>query len=425
MSLDTPGDIAPIVPVNRIRSIDALRGFALLGILVINVQWMAMIEGAASNPTVYPRFEGVNRWLWIVAHLFVEQKFMTFFSMLFGAGILLMTRRVEARGKSAKAIHYRRMLALLVIGLLHAYFVWYGDILVTYALCGMIVYGLRNWSPRTLIVAGIAVLSVSSILSLTSGWSLPSWPAETLDDLARDWQPGVDAIARDIAAYRGGYLEVFRYRAPSAFAFQTVLFLFWGLWRAGGLMLIGMGLLKLGFFGAQRPNSFYHRLMWIGFLVGLPIVALGIYLNMRNDWAMEYSFLLGGQFNYWAGLFVAMGWIGCVMLLSRSKRFVRATWLLAAVGRMALTNYLMQSILCTWIFYGYGLGLYGHVERLGQLMIVLGVWALQLVASPLWLRRFRFGPAEWLWRSLTYRHMQPIRGRATASIVDESLSSSA
>ena len=409
MSVDTPAPPAPVSPLDRIHSIDALRGFAVLGILIINVQWMSMIEGAATNPTIFPPFEGANRWVWILSHLLAEQKFMTIFSMLFGAGVILMASRVEARGLSSKGLHYRRMMVLLLIGLVHAYLIWFGDVLVTYALCGMLVYPFRNRAPRTLIIAGVAVVAVSSILSLASGWSMQFWPRETMNGMIEDWQPGPERIAQDMAAYRGSYLEVLRYRAPSAFAFHTSVFLFWALWRAGGMMLAGMGLFKLGVFSARRSRQFYLTLLGTGLFIGIPIVAWGILLNLRAAWAIEYSFFFGIQFNYWASLIVSMGWVALVMLACQSRGFAPFTTPLVAVGRMALTNYLMQSVLCTWIFYGYGLSLYGRVERPGQLMIVLGIWVFQLIVSPLWLRHLRFGPAEWFWRSLTYGRRQPMR----------------
>jgi uncharacterized protein len=124
---------------------------------------------------------------------------------------------------------------------------------------------------------------------------------------------------------------------------------------------------------------------------------------------MEYSMFLGTQFNYWGSIFVSCGYIGIMMLICRSALLGWLISTLAAVGRMALTNYLMQTVICTTIFYGFGFGLYGSVERVWQLMIVFAVWAAQLVWSPLWLARFRFGPAEWLWRSLTYGRRQPMR----------------
>ena len=399
----------PTSEASRITSIDTLRGFALLGILIINIQWMAMIEGAGMNPTIYPAFEGLNRWVWAFGHLFADQKFMTIFSMLFGAGILLMTSRIETRGESPTRLHYRRMVFLILFGIAHAYLIWYGDILFIYALCGMLIYPLRRRSTRSLVMLGLVALTVGSVLSLLFGWSLQFWSPEDLAEFQSEWAPTAERIAADMASYRGGYGDVFLYRAPTAFEFQVFLFFVWGIWRAGGLMLVGMGLFRLGIFGAERSRAFYARLALTGLLVGLPAVGYGVYKNIAASWSLEYSPFFGSQYNYWGSLIVSLGWIGVIMLACKNPRFRHTTRALAAVGRMALTNYLMQSIICTMIFYGYGLGLYGSVERFGQIMIVLAVWTLQLVVSTIWLRHFAFGPAEWLWRSLTYKRRQPLR----------------
>jgi uncharacterized protein len=145
----------PIRPSQRIVALDALRGFAILGILIMNIQSFAMIEAAYFNPTAYGDLTGLNKWVWILSHMLADQKFMTIFSMLFGAGIILFTTRAEAKGRSALKLHYRRTFWLLVIGLLHAYLLWTGDILVPYALCALVVVLFRKWSPTMLAIVGL------------------------------------------------------------------------------------------------------------------------------------------------------------------------------------------------------------------------------------------------------------------------------
>jgi uncharacterized protein len=198
-------------------------------------------------------------------------------------------------------------------------------------------------------------------------------------------------------------------RAPTAFEFQTLTFLFWGGWRAGGLMLLGMALHKWGILTAQRPARIYIRLAIIGCVVGFPLILDGVRRNFAAEWAFEFSLFIGFQFNYWGSLFVSMAYLSAVMLVVQSGILARARRTLAAVGRTALTNYLGQSLVATFIFYGHGLGLFGSVSRVQQVLIVVGIWAVQCVASVLWLRHFRYGPAEWLWRSLTYMQFQRIR----------------
>ncbi len=174
-------------------------------------------------------------------------------------------------------------------------------------------------------------------------------------------------------------------------------------------MLVGMGLYKLGVFSAALPARTYKKMILAAVCLGFPLVIAGVWFREATDWAMETGFFGGSQFNYWGSLFVALGWVGAMMLFCQSRA---GSWLyraFAAAGQMALTNYLMQTLLCTTLFYGHGFGLYGRVERTGQILIVFAVWAIQLLWSPWWLARFRFGPFEWAWRSMTYWRMQPLR----------------
>ena len=407
-STDAPSHAAPVVQDARIDSIDVLRGFALLGILVMNIQLFAMPDAAYFNPTAYGDLEGANFYVWLGGRMLADQRFMTIFSMLFGAGIVLMTARAEERGPTGR-VHYRRMAWLALIGLLHAHLLWAGDILFLYAVCGMVAYPFRKQSPRTLLVIGTATVAVASAIFLAVGLSMPYWPAEGLAEVTKGWQPPQAVVDSTLAAYRGGWLDQLPLRSMTALGFETVAILFWGGWRAGGLMLIGMALFKLDVFSARRSPRFYGALIAVALLVGLPLEAYGVVLDFRHGWAATWSFFQGKQFNYWPSIAVSLGYVGLVMLACRSNALRRATRPFAAVGQTALSNYLLQTVICTTIFYGHGLGLYGSVDRLGQFGVVAAVWAVQLIVSPLWLRRFRFGPAEWAWRSLTYGARQPLR----------------
>ncbi len=397
---------APVSQSARIDSLDVLRGVALLGILVMNIQLFAMPSAAYFNPTVYGDLTGPNLFVWGVSRMLADQKFMTIFSMLFGAGIVLMSGRA---GTGARRLHYRRMASLLVIGALHAHLLWPGDILFLYAVCGMLVYPLRHQPPRKLLVFGLLALAVASLMSIGSGLSLPSWPQVDRDALVEEmWQPTPEKIDAELAAYRGSWLDQQPVRSASAFAFETFLLVKWGLWRAGGLMLVGMALFKIGVFSAKRSPRFYAALVALAVAVGLPFQAYGIALDFEGGWAV-WSFFVGLQFIYWPSIAVSLGYVGVVMLACRTPLLRRFTRPFAAVGRTALTNYLLQTVVCTTIFFGHGLGWYGSVDRVGQLAVVVTVWAAQLLASKLWLRWFRFGPAEWTWRALTYGIRPPLR----------------
>ena len=401
----------PVQEADRIVAIDVLRGFALLGILVVNIQSFSMPDAAIFNPTAYGDLTGANRWVWYLTHVLFEQKFMTIFSMLFGAGILLMTGRVEEKGLRSAGLHYRRMAVLLGFGLVHAYLVWTGDILVCYACCGFLVYVFRKRDPRSLVTWGIGFVAVASVLSLFFGWSMSYWPADSIEELAQAFSPSPATVTETLDAYRGSWLSQAAYRAPNSFQSQTFVFLIWGFWRAGGLMLIGMALFKQNVFSAARSSRFYGGLVAAAIVVGIPAAIYGTWRNFEAHWDVRYAFFIGSQYNYWASILVSLGWVGLVMLACKHGVLRTLTSRLAAVGRTAFTNYLAQSLICTTIFYGHGLGLFGRVDRVVQALIVIGIWVLQLAVSPWWLARFRFGPFEWAWRSLTYGKLQPMRRR--------------
>jgi len=401
-------EAGPVAQPQRIASLDVLRGVAVLGILVMNIQSFSMPGAAYMNPSAYGDLEGANHWVWYISHLLADQKFWTIFSMLFGAGIVLMTSRAEAAGRGSAGIHYRRMGWLLLFGLLHAHLFWYGDILYSYAMCGFVAYLFRKFPPWLLLVLGLAAVSVTFGIDLLFGWALASGRTP-VESVASWWMPPPEEMAAELAAYRGGWLDQLPHRMKSAILFQTFLLVVFFGWRTGGIILIGMALYKLGVFSAARSKGFYAALVAIGALVGVPVIMYGAHRNVEAAWDVMYSFYLGGLYNYWASILVALGWVGLVMLLFKSNVLGFAKRILAAVGQMALTNYFMQTIICTTIFYGHGFGAFGHFERTHQIVTVLAVWIVQLIWSPIWMRYFRFGPFEWAWRSLTYLKPQPMR----------------
>lgn len=417
--------LQPTAPRERIQVMDILRGVALLGILLTNIQHFSMFAGTVRNPTLYGDFTGANFWVYAFTFNLVFQKFMPIFSMLFGAGIMLAADRWEARREAglsrgtsvtgmapnaggsvtAAGFHYRRMAVLLVIALVHGYLIWYGDILFSYAVCGALVFPFRRRSAGFLITSGIIVLAGQPLMEFVS-FAVPGlfsfFPA-AFQGMSLD-----EILAADLAAFRGGWLENLRMRATYTFEGQTVGFLLHELWRSGGLILLGMGLYRLGIMTGAAKRSTYWLLVAKGLLVALPVTAFAFWVAHSNGWSGFWVRQFYMQVIYWVGIPVSLAWVSIVMLRCGGGC---QGWLgraLAAVGRTALSNYLLHSLLCTFIFYGFGLGLYGSVERVGQLGIVVGIWVLQLILAPMWLRRFRFGPAEWAWRSLSYGKRQPM-----------------
>lgn len=394
----------PVEAGGRIASLDVLRGFALLGILVMNVQLFAMPSTAYLNPTAWGDLSGINLAVWAFGHVFFSQKFLTLFSLLFGAGICLFADRIEARGGRPAAWHYRRMGWLLAFGLAHAYLLWAGDILVSYAVCGGVVFLFRRRRPRTLVLAGVAGLVITSAVTLLLGAVLlvPGIPAEVTSAIESEWAPDAAELDAEVAAYRGGWTEQQPLRMEEAFAVHLGTLPFFAVWFCGGLMLVGMALYKWGILSAAKDDRFYGRLAAAGLLAGVPVIVAGVWWNFAGGWSWQRSMFFGSLFNTWGCVPMALGYLGLVMLAVR-RRFLPALQArLAAVGRMAFTNYLLQTVICTAIFYGHGLGLFGSAERYQQLLIVFAVWGFQLWVSPIWLRRHSHGPLEWLWRTLTY-----------------------
>lgn len=399
----------PTQNTERILSLDILRGFAILGILIMNIQSMSMIGAAYTNPTAYGDFEGANKIVWILSHIFADSKFMTIFSILFGAGIVLFTDRLKEKGVKSLNLHYRRTFWLIIIGLLHAYLLWYGDILVSYGLCALWVVLLRKKKPKALIIVGLIFISVGSILYLLTGIALPHLPEEAKVGMMEGWKPIAESVAREVRLYSGSFSEQMEVRVPASLMMQTFLFFYFVGWRVSGLMLIGMALYKSKVLSAERTKQFYIILTMIGLILGFAIIGLGLHKNFAHGFSMEYSFFIGSQFNYWGSILLALGYIGLVMLLIKSFKKAWLAKSLQAVGQMALSNYLIQTIIGTTLFYGHGFGLFGQVERSQQILIVFAVWVLQLIISPIWLKHFKFGPFEWLWRSLTYWKIQAMK----------------
>jgi len=417
-TLDIPAhEAAPVTAKERIQSIDVMRGVALLGILAMNIQDFSMIGQAYMNPTAYGDLHGLNYAVWYVCTLFADLKFMSIFSMLFGAGIYLMTSRIEASGRDPGPIHYRRMGWLALFGCLHGYLLWTGDILFTYSLGGLFAYLSRKWQPRTLIISGLLFTAVASVLFVGSYESMPYWGQKNIDQMRENmWMPTPAGREKDLAVHRAGWLGEEKQRANEYLSNQIQGNIFLAFWRAYGLMLVGMGLFKLGVFSAKLPARVYLWFIALGLLVGIPVIAFGVHQEFAHRWELRQVFFLDIQYNYWASMLVCLFWIGLVMLVCRKEWLPGARRRLGAVGRMAFTNYLTHTIVCTFLFYGWGLGLFGKVSRTGQFGIVLAIWAAQLIISPWWLDRFQFGPLEWVWRSLTYWKLQPMRKRAAVAM---------
>ena len=372
-------DSGPVRESGRITSLDLIRGVAVLGILLMNAVSFRFDTGPYLNLSA----GGSETWLdWTVGifgEIFVDQKFMGLFSLLFGAGMILFIDRASRKGRRAVLLNLWRNALLMLIGLLH-FLLWDGDVLMAYAISSVFLIAMRKLPNRALISVGAAVFALSVACAL-----LAQSIADTTDaSLSGIWTPGEVSDQETI-----GPIVLLGY------------FL-----RALGLILVGAGLYRVGFIDGGLPARTYRLTVIIGLAVGLPLAAAGVVVTAVNDYSREVAFI--GQIPNTLGTIPAsLGYMSLIILWNnRADNWLKQR--LRAVGRMALTNYLAQTVLGVLVL-TLLLGDVDFVNRSAVLVFVLAVWALQIWWSQAWLSRFLFGPAEWLWRVATYRSGQPLR----------------
>jgi len=408
--------IAAEAAVPRIATLDIVRGVAIMGILAMNIVAFSMPFQAYMNPTAYGLESNADLASWVFSFVFVDGKMRGLFSFLFGASTLLVIDRAEAAGESPVRVHYMRMIWLLVFGLIHFYFIWFGDILALYAQTGLILFFFRKLSARALVRWGVGLVLVQTLLfAAVAAWaqylsaaaSLPPDQAATWREMQEGFVPLTgQALVREIALYQGPYAGLVHERLIEHLRKPftgTPLFLAETL----GYMVLGMAALKSGFFRGDWPALRYRKWALACLGIAVPVYALLAFLLVRQGFATENIFVWSIAATTPVRPVMVVGLAALVILLTRN-----GGWLvdrIAAAGRAAFTNYLGTSILMTTLFYGYGIGLYGTMSRIELWLPVIGTWALMLLWSKPWLDRFRYGPFEWLWRSLARMRPQPMR----------------
>lgn len=408
----------PVGTQEREGALDLLRGVAVLGILGMNIVAFSHPTEAYWDPIApalaarIGAFEGVGAALWWASMVLLDVKFITMFSVLFGAGVMMMNGRAGARQGRANGrfagVHYRRMGWLLLLGLVHAYGIWWGDVLGAYALCGMLVYPLRRLPAWWLSAIGVALLLVGVALSVGGGFGYEYGRERTIEaGGAAWWELTEERVSGQVEAMRR-VPDVWVQNATNAAGVWAVFWLS-TLWRSTACMLFGMAMVRSGVLLGRRSVGYYAWMSVIGYGVGVPLAVIGAQRNL--DHRFEWGFMLrdGLLWNYVGSFGVAAGHAGLLLALHRSGALAGMRRRLMAVGRMALTNYIAQSVICTAVFYGWGLGQFGAWERSWLYALVAGVWAVELAWSPAWLRRYRYGPLEWAWRVLTYWRPAPLR----------------
>ncbi|MEC9223945.1 MAG: DUF418 domain-containing protein [Pseudomonadota bacterium] len=425
---------SPVTRKVRIRSIDTLRGVALLGILLMNIIAFGLSYASYFNPIFDANLEGINLSTYIAMDIFVEGSMRGIFSMLFGAGFLLFITKPDADEDLVRGLYFRRTVLLILIGVFNAYIlVWPGDILFTYGVAGLLLYVFRHYSAKKLALISGVIFALLAIMHTASHMGSRGLREEVLEIEAlpasielnevqqqklAEWDTFLDQqlftpelVEQDLQIRKGGYIETFQFLVPFNLIIQTVGLVASGLWDALAMMLLGMAFMKWGIFNASRSMKFYLGMFVIGFGTGLPINYFEV--NAFVSSGFEIYWEAANRPTYDLGrLLVAIGYIGLIMMICKSGILHLLRSALASVGQMALTNYLSQSLICNAIFMGWGFNLLGELDRFQIYYVVLGVWLFQLIVSPIWLRYFRFGPAEWLWRSLTYKNKQQWRLQA-------------
>ena len=385
---------------NRIDSLDLIRGVSILGILVMNITAFSQIGMAYINPNLGAGIEGYNALFHAFDFLFADMRFMSMFSILFGAGMMLFIQNIEGKNLRPAKYHYKRMLLLLGFGLIHSYLIWMGDILVPYALCGCLVYLVRNWSSRGLIVLASILFLVPILMNIMTWHGLSM--SELNEIYGPIWNPQTKEILNEIAAYRGPYMEQMEIRSQSSSNAQTFLFMIEGIWRYSSMMIIGILLFRSDWFKAVKSRNWYFRFGLIFLVLGLMVSAFGLFASYDKQWNGPWSMTLGHQFTYISSLLMAFAYMSLLIFWSTSDMGGRIQNLLKTVGRMAFTNYILSSVLCTFIFYGHGFALFATLDRLQQWVVIIPIWFLILFLSKWVLNRFKQGPLEFIWRKMTY-----------------------
>ena len=410
----------------RITTLDAVRGFAVMGILLLNIVEFAMPSYAYVDPHFYGGATGANWAVWAVNFVLFDGKMRGLFTMMFGASTVLIAERAAKSGQSLARVHYARMATLFVFGMIHAYLIWSGDILVLYSVCGAIAFVAWRWRQRVLVGVALVLLLIKLVLGLAGYAAVHRVEAQAAAPAASAqataaWQAilfsmtqPVETIPGELKAHRGSYHDALEQRINMTRFLQTEILPDYVL-DTIALMLLGMALFRAGFFSGEWSRAAYRRIalgsiavcvpLYLPLLWWLDITRVSPATQIASD-AIHLSVLRPP---------LALGYASLVILFLRSGA---AHWLagrLAAAGRMAFSNYLGTSILCTLLFNGYGLGWFGYLERWQLYPIVFAVWALILLWSKPWLDRFAYGPFEWLWRSVARFEFQPLQRASNAN----------
>jgi uncharacterized protein len=431
-----PTSLTPLKALERIQSIDVMRGIVLFGILLMNINMMALAH-AYEDPTISGGASGWNLYTWITTNLLFEGTMRALFSLLFGAGMFIFLDRLEKKGAGIKAadIYFRRILWLMLFGIIHAYLLlWKGEILFSYSVMGLLVYSFRNLAPKKLIIITVALFSISTIWNYADYKTTVSFMENVemakqfksegkvltneLEEAAKEWdemqkERTAEAITEYNINMRQDYFSVVAFLAPKNLELARKYTFRYDPWDILSMMLLGIAFFKLKILSAVKSFRFYAIMMLIGYAVGLSINYYEVTSIIDNNFSLLSMSKTAITYDL-GRVFVSLGHIGLIMLFCKFPILEVLKKALAAVGKMALTNYIMHSVFALFIFTGAGFGLFGEFQRHELLYVVFAIWIFQLIASPLWLQYFAFGPLEWLWRNLSYNKRHALRKKRSS-----------
>jgi uncharacterized protein len=397
---------APAHKLARIQILDVLRGFALLGIFLMNIEWFNrsfLVHGTGIPADVV----GMDYMVARATEIFVTGKFWILFSMLFGMGFVVMQTQAQQDGKPFHRIYLRRTLALLIFGVLHIALLWPGDILHFYALVALVLMWLPLMSVRVSAWIGFLCYSAMGLLTLGGAAIFSIMPQGELDKIAANAanMPEKAALAAD-TYLKADYAQVTQQRIHDFLHLlpnEPILFI-----AVMGVFFIGVSFIRSGRLLDLKANrSFFLKMIALGGTAAfiLMLAAQAFYGNgMITAKGMLYQSLF-----MMASLPQSLCYLGIIAYVMSYEAFAKWLNLLAPAGRMALTNYLMQSVISSFVFYGYGLGMWNQWGRTDLLVFVVSVFVMQVIISHIWLRYFRYGPMEWLWRAITYGTLPSMR----------------
>ena len=403
----------PAAAAERVEALDVIRGFAVLGILLMNILAAALPLRAYSDPTVDGATRGAGLAAFIAVELFANGVMRALFCLLFGVAIVLLTTGANALGAAA---YYRRQALLLAFGLANAFvLLWAGDILVPYALAAMLLYGARQWRVRHLLLGAAGAFGYLLLLYGLAFGVLAGPESPERSELLAMLHSGVAMQdAWEAAKFGSGYGEAFAANARHVGELYVDALPGVVLWDVIACMMLGMALGKAGVLAGRRSGRFHAVLAVCGIGIGLAVNAWEVAMTLRSGYALQWVSGLPVPTADLGRVSMALGFAALLLLLCRRRRAAAPRWraALAAAGRMALSNYLLQSLFALALFHDFGFGLWNVLPRHGLYGIVLLEWAAMLAFSVWWMRRFRFGPCEWLWRSLAGGSRLPMRRAA-------------